>query len=79
MYTLSGGMVGNIRTTLATTDLPDCGADSFADELVGTLMSAQNYRLLPGGTRMELIRPAGGGSLFFELVGAAAPIPAPAP
>lgn len=71
-YTLSGGMIGNIRTFLESGDLPECGADSFADEFVGTLLSAQNYRVLPGGNRMELIRPAGGGSLFFDLVGSVA-------
>lgn len=75
-YTLSGGMVGSIRTTLSSTKLPDCGPDSYADELVGTLMSAQDFRVLPGGERMELVRPAGGGSLIFELIGPTTPVPA---
>jgi heat shock protein HslJ len=39
-------------------------------------MSAQDFRVLPGGERMELVRPAGGGSLFFELIGPAAALPA---
>jgi heat shock protein HslJ len=76
-YTVSGGMLGGIRSYPGPATADACGSGSFADEFVATLASAQNYRLLPGGSRMELIRPAGGGSLFFEWVGPAASTPAP--
>ena len=76
-YTNSGGMVGTIQTDLMTTTLPNCGPGSYADGFVGTLMAAQDYKLLPGGQGMELVRPAGGGSLIFELVPPAVSVPAP--
>ena len=70
VYSISdGGMVGNLRTDLGAVTLADCGPDSYSSELVGTLQSAQNYKVRPGGQMLELVRPAGGGSLLFSAVG----------
>ncbi len=70
VYTISdGGMVGNLRSDLGEVTLTECGPGSYSNELVGTLQSAQNYKVRPGGQMLELVRPAGGGSLLFSTVG----------
>ena len=76
VYDASGGMVGSLATELGAMTLADCGPDSRSEDLIGTLQSAQNYKVRPGGTLMELVRPAGGGSFIFMPVGPADAAPA---
>jgi heat shock protein HslJ len=71
VYDASGGMVGSLAMQLGAMTLAACGPDSRSDDLIGTLQSAQNYKVRPGGTLMELVRPAGGGSLIFMPIGPA--------
>ena len=65
-YTAEGGSVGSMRVQLGPSTLAACGPDSHADLLMNVLASAQNYKVLPGGTTLELIQPAGGTVLIFE-------------
>jgi heat shock protein HslJ len=64
-YDVTGGMVGGLAVGLGATTLAECGPDSYADEMVNTLMAAQDYKIRPTGDILELIKPAGGGSLLF--------------
>lgn len=75
-YSVYGGAVGGIAMDLGIMTLAECGPDSYQDKLVNTLVAAQDYRVHPGGFTLELVRPAGGGSLFFDHVG---PADAPPP
>ncbi|MCA9875196.1 MAG: META domain-containing protein [Anaerolineales bacterium] len=75
VYDASGGMVGSLATELGAMTMAACSPDSRSDDLIGTLQSAQNYKVRPGGALMELVRPAGGGSLIFTAVGAAETAP----
>jgi hypothetical protein len=43
-----------------------CGPDSRSDELVQSLMAAQDYRVLPGGGQLRLNMPADGPVLSFS-------------
>jgi heat shock protein HslJ len=64
-YTAEGGSVGSLRTQLGPSTLAACGPDSHADLLVNVLVSAQDYKVRPGGADLELIQPAGGTVLIF--------------
>jgi hypothetical protein len=55
-----------MRTQLGPTTLAACGPGSHADLLTNVLVSAQNYKVRPGGNILELIQPAGGTVLIFE-------------
>jgi hypothetical protein len=79
VYEANGGMLGSLRILLDPLTPSDCGPDSLSNELIGTLQSAQNYKVRPGGQMLELVRPAGGGSLLFTPVGPADAAPSPAP
>jgi hypothetical protein len=68
VYEADGGMIGSLRITLSPLTPADCGPASLSNELIGTLQSAQNYKVRPGGQLLELVRPAGGGSLLFAPV-----------
>ncbi|HMN27315.1 MAG TPA: META domain-containing protein, partial [Caldilineaceae bacterium] len=72
VYEADGGMVGSLRTTLSPATPAACGPDSLSNELIGAVQSAQNYKVRPAGQLMELVRPAGGGSLLFAPVALAA-------
>ena len=70
-YTYNGGMVGGVRVTMGPTTLAACGPDSRSEELINSLMAAQDYRVQPGGTQLKLNMPAGGPVLSFQASGAA--------
>ena len=65
-FTYEGGMVGSLRTTLGPATLAECNDGGQGQQMVNGLMAAQNYKVRPGGTPVELVLPAGGGSLIFE-------------
>ena len=71
VFDASGGMVGSLATELGAMTLAACGPDSQSENLIGVLQAAQNYQVHPGGAMMELVLPAGGGSLIFAAVGPA--------
>ena len=71
-YTYDGGMVGSVRVTMGPSTLAACGPDSRSDELINSLMAAQDYRVQPGGSELQLNMPAGGPVLSFRAGGAAA-------
>ena len=70
-YTYNGGMVGSVRVTMGPTTLAACGPDSRSEELINSLMAAQDYRVQPGGSELKLNMPAGGPVLNFRASGAA--------
>lgn len=49
--------------------LAQCVPDSGAQELVNSLMAAQDYRVLPGDGELHLDMPAAGPELKFVNVG----------
>jgi heat shock protein HslJ len=69
IYAASGGMVGSLATELGPITLAECGPGSYSDVMIATLQAAQNYKVRPGGQLLELVRPAGGGSLLFRAIG----------
>jgi heat shock protein HslJ/uncharacterized protein YraI len=71
VYAVSGGMVGTIGMELGPITLAECGAGSYSTEMVQTLQAAQDFKIRPGGNVLELVKPAGGGSLLFRNVGPA--------
>jgi heat shock protein HslJ len=70
-YTYKGGMVGSVRVTMGPTTLAACGPGSRSEELINSLMAAQDYRVQPGGSELKLNMPAGGPVLSFQASGAA--------
>ena len=70
-YTYNGGMVGSVRVTMGPSTLAACGPDSRSEELINSLMAAQDYRVQPGGSELKLNMPAGGPVLNFQASGAA--------
>ena len=69
-YTYNGGMVGSVRVTMGPMTLAACGPDSRSEELINSLMAAQDYRVQPGGSELKLDVPAGGPVLNFQTSGA---------
>jgi heat shock protein HslJ len=65
-YTYDGGMVGGVRVEMGPTTLAECGPDSRSQELIQSLMAAQDYRVQPGGGQLQLNMPAGGPMLSFQ-------------
>lgn len=70
-YTYQGGMVGSVRAEMGPTTLAACGPASRSEELLNSLMAAQDYRVQPGGSELKLNMPAGGPVLSFRAGGAA--------
>ncbi len=68
-YDVEGGMAGSLFMHPAAITLAECGPDSDSDLMINGLVASQNYRVHPGGSVLELVRPAGGGSLFFVSLG----------
>jgi heat shock protein HslJ len=65
-FTYEGGMVGNLRTDMGASTMAACNDGEQGQQFIGGLTAAQNYKVRPGGTTLELVLPAGGGSLIFE-------------
>ena len=74
-----GGMIGGYLAMPGPMTLAFCGEDSFDQQFVGVLQAAQNYRVRPGGTQMELAMPAGGPTYVFQSIGAGEPVLMPTP
>jgi heat shock protein HslJ len=70
-YDVTGGMVGGLATYPGPMTLAQCAPESLSDLLVNALAAAQDYRIWPGGHVLELVLPAGGGSLLFSNLGPA--------
>ncbi len=76
-YTAEGGMVGQVAVQPGPLTLAECGPGSLSDEMIATVTAAAgDYKVHPGGNVLELIKPAGGGSLLFGTLG---PVEAPPP
>lgn len=64
------GVTGPIAMNAQASTLMACPADSAHDLFVGTLAAVQDFKVRPGvGKVLELVRPAGGGSLVFAPAG----------
>jgi heat shock protein HslJ len=74
-FILDGAVTGRIGTQLDPAPLPSCGPDSLSREFVRALARAQEFRVLPGGTSLQLNLPDGGAAVGFELVGPAEELP----
>jgi uncharacterized lipoprotein YbaY/heat shock protein HslJ len=70
-YTMTGAVTGGVRIELGPTTLAECGPDSLADDMLNLLEATQDYRVRPGGDRLELLMPAGGPIYMFDSVGSA--------
>ncbi len=70
-YAFAGGFAGGVAIQLGPTILMECEPGSLAQPMLSALGATQDYRVRPGGTTMELILPAGGGSLVFTDLGVA--------
>lgn len=76
------GMAGGMLAQPGPVTLAECGPDSYSQSFINSLMAAQNYKVRAGGNTMELVLPAGGGSLIMtteKALAAAPPEAAPAP
>ncbi len=68
---MTGAVTGGIAIDLGATTLAACGPESLGTDLTNLLNATQNFKVHPGGEKLELILPAGGGSWFFEFAGPA--------
>ncbi|MEZ4769238.1 MAG: META domain-containing protein [Caldilineales bacterium] len=59
------GMAGGMLAQPGPVTLAECGPRSYYQGFINALMAAQNYKVRAGGNTMELVLPAGGGSLIF--------------
>ena len=76
------GMAGGMLAQPGPVTLAACGPASYSQSFINSLMAAQNYKVRAGGGTMELVLPAGGGSLIMmtaEAFAAMPPAVAPAP
>ena len=76
------GMAGGMLAQPGPVTLAECGPDSYSQSFINSLMAAQNYKVRAGGNTMELVLPAGGGSLIMtteKALAAAPPAAAPTP
>lgn len=76
------GMAGGMLAQPGPATLAACAPDSYSQSFINSLMAAQNYKVRAGGGTMELVLPAGGGSLIMMTAKAVAAMPpavAPAP
>lgn len=76
------GLAGGMLAQPGPVTLAECGRNSYSQSFINSLMAAQNYKVRAGGGSMELVLPAGGGSLILvdQRAWAAAPPPvAPEP
>lgn len=72
------GMAGGMLATAGPVTLAQCAPDSLSQSFANSLTAAQDYRVRAGGDDLELILPAGGGTLYLQ--NAALPLPeTPAP
>jgi heat shock protein HslJ/uncharacterized lipoprotein YbaY len=63
--TIIGGLVGGILFEPGPMTLVACPPESQSDAYLSLFAASQNYRVHPGGHRMELIMPAAGGDWLF--------------
>jgi hypothetical protein len=70
-YTYDGGMVGGVRVQMGPMTLAACAPESRSQELINSLMAAQDFRVQPGGNQLRLNMPAGGPVLYFQYAGSA--------
>ena len=59
------GMAGGMLAQPGPVTLAECGPASYSQSFINSLMAAQNYKVRAGGDTMELVLPAGGGSLIL--------------
>jgi heat shock protein HslJ len=71
-YTSEGGVTGSVRVEMGPTTLAMCAEGSRSQELINSLMAAQDFRVQPGGAELQLNMPAGGPVLVFRNSGPAA-------
>jgi heat shock protein HslJ len=57
------GMQGGMLAEFGPVTLAECGPDSLSSSFVSSIQASQNYRVLAGGDTLELVLPAGGGTL----------------
>jgi len=67
-YTIDGGVVGSIAFQPGPSTAAFCGEESQDVAMQNLLAATQNYRVAPGGNKMNLIMPAGGGDYVFNAV-----------
>ncbi len=73
------GMAGGMLAQPGPVTLAECGPNSYSQSFINSLMAAQDYKVRAGGGTMELVLPAGGGSLIMIDQRAYATVPPVAP
>ncbi|MGE5603578.1 MAG: META domain-containing protein [Nitrososphaerales archaeon] len=66
IYTYKGGMVGSVLVEMGPMTLAVCPPGSRSQELIESLLAAQDFRVQPGGNEQQLNMPAGGPVLHFQ-------------
>ena len=59
------GMAGGMLAQPGPVTLAECSPNSYYQGFINSLMAAQDYKVRAGGDSMELVLPAGGGSLIM--------------
>jgi heat shock protein HslJ len=78
-FSVLGGFSGSIRQALGPSTLAACPPDSRADEFLGALAAAEEFRLLPGGRQMQLLLPTNEALTFIDASYIEIDIPEPQP
>jgi heat shock protein HslJ len=62
----NGGMAGGMLASAGPMTLAECEPGSYYQSFINSLLAAQDYMVRAGGDDLELILPAGGGTLFLR-------------
>jgi heat shock protein HslJ len=57
------GMEGGMLVEFGPVTLAECGPDSLSSSFISSIQASQNYRVFAGGDTLQLVLPAGGGTL----------------
>jgi heat shock protein HslJ len=65
-FTFHGGATGSLQTSLGPSTLAECNDGGQGQAFVSGLAVAQSYQVRPGGSSLDLVLPAGGGTLVLS-------------
>jgi len=74
-----GGSVGRYFVSPGPITLAACGEESLDEEFFAVLATAEDYRVRPGGSQMELVMPEGSPIYLLQALGVTAPDVEPTP
>jgi putative lipoprotein len=62
----NAGMTGGMLAQPGPMTLAECGPESLSNSFISSLQASQDYRVWAGGNELELVLPAGGGTLLLR-------------